>query len=1047
MGEGDQSPARDKQGSNHDLTRREALVVGGVAAGIAVAPRLALAAGRAPAAPGPPPGPALDLGLTTSPSLAFQVIRPADMLYLGFEFYNAKGEVKNGQTYIVPTDPATPTYMVVVFPSQHHGEECYSNQNGDFGYPMPPLHDALAGFSWLTFLVPSHAEIPFTAAGLLDWTGLAPQVYDSPHLPDAMHSALEVPWSLWLSPGKGTWHHSPAPVTSGGRTELWHTRLGLGGFEPPAVTPPIRAFWSFTYGDVLSAPPQDPWLMWPGPDQGPLVRDDIVALTCEVVSGGGPVQTNFLALSALGASINVQGNWSPGPNSGISLIQWIHRASIGRDSYVRVVLLGYLFPFGNRAVYITITDREFQADNAGATVAYLVQRYYVVVTEPVITFTGDPNEPSGGRGNPMRTVEVKTITTPPLDFDSKAFIPEYDVNPSVNYGVDQAFWPRSNGADILFSFVATDIEGRTVDFTTPVIWVDESITDPKDLSNIKVAYDTAGASRNTPSFNGALFAFADPGSTPGSTAHHVETYTLTGQTATNGAANFYPALNTVTGASVHLPGPEQLTGGSLAPPSVTIDGTYLHSGFVAGVTEVYLDIVSGTGPNLSFPVSLVGGMAAPNFGISGLARDLGPVGGDLSTLLGGTFDPSSFFSVLSGGTVGKLLGAIDIIEIVASGLGAAATLAGGVAVPRDIDGTPDINQQAPQISSNWVYPGNDDTKPPTALATKLTWNPKVQADQPFEFFLPDSDANLLITAEIYTPIANPAQTTYSIHGELTNFTLVLFGKKGAEFIDIAFTSFTFDAKTGAKPSVKPQISGVTFAGPLSFIQDFEQLLSSLDGPSIDVTSAGIDASYTLALPDVSLGVFSLSNLSLSGDVNIPFDGTPVRVRFALCSQDNPFLLTIWVFGGGGFFALAIGADGIEMIQVSLEFGAAISIDLGVASGGVSIMAGIYFSLASNSAPPPTDVVQLTGFLRADGNLSVLGIITLSMEFYLGLTYTNAGGQASAYGEASVTVSVSVLFFSASVTATYQKTIAGGSDPDFAQAISQADWDVYCEAFA
>jgi hypothetical protein len=326
-----------------------------------------------------------------------------------------------------------------------------------------------------------------------------------------------------------------------------------------------------------------------------------------------------------------------------------------------------------------------------------------------------------------------------------------------------------------------------------------------------------------------------------------------------------------------------------------------------------------------------------------------------------------------------------------------------------------------------------------ALDTKLTWNPKVQAD-PLGFFNPADNCNLLITAEIYTPISNPAQTTYTIHGELTNFTLDLFGSGGADCINIAFTSFTFDAKTGAKPSIKPQIDTVTFVGPLSFIQDLESLLSSLGGPSINVTGAGIDASYTLALPDVGVGVFSLSNLSLTGGVNIPFDGTPIRVRFALCSQDNPFLLTIYVFGGGGFFSLAIGADGIEMIQVSLEFGAAISIDLGVASGGVSIMAGIYFSLQTF----PTEQVTLTGFLKADGNLSVLGIITISMEFYLGLTYQNPG---QAYGEASVTLSISVLFFSTSVTATYQKTIGGGSDPDFAQAITQADWDVYCEAFA
>lgn len=1019
MGEGDRSPAHGKQGgkqdSKHGITRREALVVGGVAAGMVAVPRLALAAGAPDAVPGPSPGAGLHLGVSASPSLAFQLIRPEDMLYLGFQFYNAKGVVKNGQTYIAATDPAQPTYMIVIFPSQHLGEEVFVDYNGDANfYPDPPLHGALAGFSWLTFLVPPHASIPFTAAGLLNWAGLTPRLvvndptFKVPGKPDPLHSALEVPWSMWLSPPvKGTWHHSATAVTSGGRTELWHTRLGLGGFEPPDVMPLIKAFWSLGYGFLGSGPPPtDPWQMWPGPpgpEQGPVVRQAIVDLSCRVA----PVQVSLLALSALGASVSLRGDWPPGDSS--SLAEWVHRTSIGRDSYVRVVYYGYLFPFGNKAVWVIITDREFQVDRAGSTVALLVQESYVVVTEPVITFTGDPNEPFAGRGNPMRTVEVKTITTPPLEQDAEAQIS--------GVSLADAFWVRANGADVLFSFVATDVEGRKVDFTTPVIWVIQGVADGtiSGLTNVKSAYDGAAASRNSPSFGGNLFAFADPGSTPGSTAHHVDTYTLTGQPQSNGAANFYPMLQT---AAVHLPGAEQLTGTTLpTPPSVGISDNYLSSGFAGAATEVYLYVASNA-PTLNFPVSLVGGMAAPNFGLTGIARDIGPFGGNLTNLASGIFDPGSYFGLLSG--VGKLLGAIQITQIIAP-----------------LNGS-DAKSQAPQISSNPVYQGAT----PVALDTKLRWNPTVQADQQ-QFFTPNTNGttNLLITAEVYTPISNPAQTTYTIHGELTNFTLHLFGT-GNDFIDIAFSSFTFDSKTGAKTSIKPQISAVTFNpnGPLGFISALEQLLGSLGGPSVDVTGAGINANYTLALPDVTLGVFSLSNLSLSGAVNIPFDSSPVRVRFALCSQDNPFQLTIYVFGGGGFFSLAVGADGIEMLQVSLEFGAAVSINLGVASGGVSIMAGIYFSLQTT----PSEAVVLTGFLRADGNLSVLGIITLSMEFYLGLTYQSPG---EAYGEASVTVSISVLFFSTSVTATYQKTIGGGSDPDFAQAIPKADWDTYCEAFA
>ena len=164
------------------------------------------------------------------------------MLYLGFEFYNAHAHVIGGQTYIVPTDKAKPSYMVVVFPSQHLGEQSVKYSTSMTSWPTPPLHGALAGLSWLAFELPHGASVPFTVAGLLEWTKLKPQLVPvereplsgAPAAPDALHTALEVPWSLWLSPGvNGTWQHSSTPVTYGGRTELWHTRLGVKGVEPP----------------------------------------------------------------------------------------------------------------------------------------------------------------------------------------------------------------------------------------------------------------------------------------------------------------------------------------------------------------------------------------------------------------------------------------------------------------------------------------------------------------------------------------------------------------------------------------------------------------------------------------------------------------------------------------------------------------------------------------------------------------------------------------------------------------------------------------------
>jgi hypothetical protein len=1023
------------------MDRRSALkLIGGAAAGVAISPRM-----LAPPAPSSkyalvPTRPYSSYGQSLpqalrallagsdAPSLAFQTVRTADMVYLGFELYNAKTEVTAGQTEIVAKDTKLPIYMVVVFPSQHLGEECVAYQTSPpTVWPSSPLRGALAGFSWLAFEFKGTTKIPYTMAGLLDWSKATPELVPvatstgGPAAPDPLHTALELPWQLWLTPLEhGTWHHSTSPVVFKQITELWHTRLGAGAFEPPVVTPFLRAFWAPGYAASLAGPPADPWLMTLTPQD----RIDIVTLSSGTSVGDAPVEVDLLLLSALGASVNLQGSWSPGPNSPADVASWWHRASTGRDSYVRVVNIGYLFPWGNRAVRITITDREIQVNGRNEAVAYLVQKQYIVVKEPQITYASDALEPHDGRGNPIRSLLVKTVSTPPIDFEPGSD-PAIQVSSGGGhyFSTDDVLWVRSGLEDVPFSFVGTDREGRSVDFTTGVIWM--SSTFAQDTANVKAvvsAYGGVDASRRSPSFGGSLFAFADTvGGTPGSTAQHVNTYGLTGFVATNGRANIYPALDS---AAVRLPGAEQIVGAGSTPlpsPSVSIHSSYLDNGFQTGVTEVYLEVKQNA-PGLSFPANLVGGMATPNFDVSGIARDLGPVGGDLSDLLVGKFDPGKYFNMLSG-DAGKLLGAITVADIIET-----------------ID--PDdaaSNAQAPQISDKIIYPDDDDTKPPVALDVKIDWTPTVTGDTA-GFFQPGDGAGLTIHAEIYTPIANPSQTTYSIHGDLTNFALLLFGNDNP-FIEISFNSFTFDSKTGAKTSIQPDIDSVTFKGPLTFIQEFENLLSSLGGPSISVSDGGINASYSLALPDIGIGVFALQNLALSAGVNIPFDGSPVRVRFGLSSRDNPFILTIDLFGGGGFFSLGIGADGIELIEVSLEFGADLSIDLGVASGGVSIMAGIYFSL--QTVPPPKQV-QLTGFLRADGNLSVLGIISISMEFYLGLTYLSPG---KSYGTATVSVSVSVLFVSVSVGVTMQKTIGGSGDPDFKQALTQKNWATYCEAFA
>ena len=120
-------------------------------------------------------------------------------------------------------------------------------------------------------------------------------------------------------------------------------------------------------------------------------------------------------------------------------------------------------------------------------------------------------------------------------------------------------------------------------------------------------------------------------------------------------------------------------------------------------------------------------------------------------------------------------------------------------------------------------------------------------------------------------------------------------------------------------------------------------------------------------------------MTLSAALHLPFTGAPLSTKFEFSKKEDPFLVSVAMFGGGGYFGMEVTSEGIKSVEAALEFGGNISIDIGVASGGVYIMAGIYFHLEE-------DNVVLSGYLRCGGSLEILGLISLSLEFYMELSY-------------------------------------------------------------
>ncbi|MDR2214810.1 MAG: hypothetical protein LBE59_03095, partial [Nevskiaceae bacterium] len=219
-----------------------------------------------------------------------------------------------------------------------------------------------------------------------------------------------------------------------------------------------------------------------------------------------------------------------------------------------------------------------------------------------------------------------------------------------------------------------------------------------------------------------------------------------------------------------------------------------------------------------------------------------------------------------------------------------------------------------------------------------------------------------------------------------------------------------------------------------------------DPPFVDVSAEGVTAGFTVALPNLAVGMFALTNLSLGADARIPFLGeSPLDIGFHFCTRERPFTLQVAFLGGGGFFGLRASPRRLELLEAALEFGATISINLGVASGSVSAMGGVYLRIEAEAG-------SLTGYFRLRGEVCVLAIVSVGMELYMALSYEFGSGKM--VGQAQITLSIEVLFVSKSVKVSCERRFAGSNgDPTVAEMLvvnpagESPVWDEYCAAFA
>lgn len=1049
------------------INRRRFLQAGGTVG-------LIVAAGCVPD-PGPPPPSFAPPALSQNsvPTHTARIRRRADLLNLRFDFHNLELVGRGEEQRLVRR--RSNAWVVVTFPAQAVTEEVILAEPSSALPSFGELGARLSGPTRLVFHIPQGVtELAYSTDSLLAWLDwrpvLAPTGQPGPGefgvpgwgglttvrpplvAPTAGQTSIELPWWLIISPNRfARFANAVEPVTHNGRTELWHTRLAIDSplpGDPEDPENPLRtgrAIWardpllSSQYLNSISAIPgeNDTTNGQPYANRSAmLVRDrvDLVKATSWFTRWDArPFDIETLTLSTLGGFLAAEGAWNPPAQVGTSLRSWRHRATLGRDHFVRIVRAGFLFPFGHPVVRIDVSERKFTTRN-GAPAAYLEKRSFLVVRRPLKRY-GEIGHAHGGRNLPFRSLRVTTLVTPPLQFQDFAALTG-----------EPAKLMLLDGRPYEFTFVGRDHTGRAIELTSPAVFVEDQgdgTAGPgatglayqiDEMTKVRDAWNALGPDsgpngtiRSRP-MGGQRIAYAreiEPNDT------RLETRRLTlsadapgqpgaapptaAQLEAAGQPAFFPGL---ASAEVRLPELEQAAGdGFPGAAPVRYDPNYLvhnttGAGNSAGAFVRFVDDVP-----LGFAADRSGGVATPGIALTGVTAKLGPTGGDPDALAGGTFDPGDVFDLSSA----RLLGGVFLGEITAP-----TAIAPGT---------------APAPASALQFRTVEDD---SATVTRLLWRPQLQDDA--QGIFDSAGASLELVGLLRTDPQNPARSTTSVTGDLRNFRIRLSGAAPNTFMILSFSRVSFVAGTGSAATMDIDLTDVQFFGPLRFVKELAKYLSFLgSGFDVAVGPTSIRAGLTIAIPHIEVGALAIQTTRFRAELDLPLSGAPGRFRFAFSERHNPFRVTVLCFGGGGYIGIAIGVDGLELLEMAFEATVQLALSIGIASvrGGASL--GIFFQHANDGG---TDTVRFVGYLRWRCEVSIT-VYSWALEAYGAMEYVSKPNADILTSRVEVTYEVSLLFASKTFTLVLERNFGGDpADPTFAEFMpQQQQWDEYCDAFA
>ena len=296
---------------------------------------------------------------------------------------------------------------------------------------------------------------------------------------------------------------------------------------------------------------------------------------------------------------------------------------------------------------------------------------------------------------------------------------------------------------------------------------------------------------------------------------------------------------------------------------------------------------------------------------------------------------------------------------------------------------------------------------------KMEWTLPLTAHGPFR---PKADSKLVLSV---VNTLTQRETTCTVN----DFELVLPpGGAVAGLLTLRFGTLRFTQREGHAPDLEIHGLGVGFGGALKLLQELQTELEKVidlpdNRPRVDVRPTGLTAGYGLAAPSVTAGAFMLRNIAMHAGVDVPFDGKPVTVTLSFATRENPFNVSVLTFGGGGYIDLTLGPQGLQRLEASIDFGAAIEVDFFVAKGQVHALGGVRFTQAGGA-------IDIDGFLDIGGSIEVLGLVSVSITLLVTLSYR---GGNRLVGRATLVIELDLTLYSDSVEIDSGEWVLAGSE--------------------